>query len=117
MEFMKVLDKANDAFPKLDQFFRQSIHSTSIDICKIHDTYYDEEMKQFVPLSSLDKEDKQIIANAVLINLKVFFKEFNNLEIPLYKKIVGQIKRPEKSKHFGFIVKGKEFFIYSFTHD
>ena len=97
-EFKKVLDKSNDAFPKHDKFSdkvfiqKLSIFSRFMMHC------YSEKLKQFVPLSSLDIEDKQMIANAVFIDLKVVLNEFKKLEIPFYKKFVGQKKKEQKNQ-------------------
>ena len=53
---------------------------------------YEEEAKKFVPLSCLDVQGKQSIANAVFIDLKAAVNKFNEIEVPWYKKMVGQGK-------------------------
>ena len=40
---------------------------------------YDKEMKQFVPLTYLKVKKKQMILDAVLIDLKLVLKEFNKI--------------------------------------
>jgi hypothetical protein len=95
-EFAEVLKKSNEALPKLDEFEdKLFIKKVSI-FARFMTNCYDKKIQQFVPLGSLPIENKQTIANAVMIDLEEVLSEFNNIKIPFYKKMVRQKKKEEE---------------------
>ena len=116
-EFTELLNKANEALPKLDKF-EDKLFSQRVSIfSRFMTNCYDKKKQQFVPLSSLPVEGKQTIANAVMIDLEVILNEFNSIEVGFFKKISGQKKDEEQKNQnlLNSLMKARIFRL--FTHN
>ena len=87
-EFQRVLDKAEDAFNRVQDFNKKVFCKRTAMFARFMIHTYSEEEKQFVPLEALPASKKKLIATSIHIDVDDVLEEFTKLKIPMTQRIL-----------------------------
>ena len=94
-EMEKVIDKAIEAFAMVKKF-EDKVESKRLSIfCRMMTLSYDKEKKRFLPLDKVPEGRKKMAAKLIFNDLTDMVAKFEDIKVPMVKKIAGWNKKKE----------------------